>query len=220
MCARDRISVATATSMLHLKIPHPGVEWIIDTGSMLPLQRNFIVQHMKGDWLLFIDSDMVFQPDALVRLLKTRQDLLAQGDEPDIVGALCFRRSPPHNPTLFRKDESGHYQVLEDYAGHEEVVEVDATGMAFALISMSAFDKITGMPMPPYEERIGGRRPPEFFRWHGMYGEDVRFCSDLRDRGGHIYVDTSVKIGHMYEHAIGESEWRTQLERTRTGVGG
>lgn len=210
--SRDHMNIASVMSLLHLRLPLPGVEWIFNVGSILPLQRNYVVQHMRGDWLLFIDDDMVFGPDTLLRLLQTREDLIAQGVEPDILGALCFRRSPPHQPTLLLREhpDSGPYRPMTDYLD-KEVVEVDATGMAFAIVSRSAFERIAGMEMPSYEDRTSGSAPAEFFRWHGNVGEDIRFCSDLKSRGGHIYVDTRVKTRHVSEHQVGEADWRRHL---------
>lgn len=208
LVTRDRINAATVMSLLSLQQP-PGVDVVMNTGNVLPFQRNHIVQNMGGDWLLFIDADMVFQPDALMRLLDTRRDLEDAGRRPDIVGALCFRRTPPHEPTLLLRDKPGEgpYHVMADYP--EAVVEVDATGMAFALIDRRAFELLAGgAPMPPLEERLTGKFPAEFFRWHGNLGEDIRFCHDLKAAGGSIWVDTRVKTKHIFEHQIGESEWR------------
>lgn len=197
---RDSLNAKTATALVHgdwTWVP-PGkyVSRSIIQGNILPLQRNGAVQRMAGDWLLFIDDDMVWQPDAIGRLIAAREELDA-----DILGALCFRRSPPHEPTMFVREEptSGAYNYLEDW--NTDIVEVDATGMAFVVIHKRVFEMIAGSPMPPYEVRTQ-MNPPEFFRWTGMFGEDLQFCQDAKAAGARIFVDTRIEIGHVSEIEI------------------
>lgn len=197
---RDHLNAATATALMHTDwtwVP-PGkyVSRSIIQGNILPLQRNGAVQRMAGDWLLFIDDDMVWEPDALGRLVASREELDA-----DIMGALCFRRSAPYQPTMFMREgpTSGAYNYLEDWT--TDVVEVDATGMAFVIIHKRVFEMIADSPMPPYEVRTS-MNPPEFFRWTGMFGEDLQFCQDAKAAGARIFVDTRVEIGHVSEIEI------------------
>jgi len=67
-----------------------GVGIIGLEGSMISKQRNDIVDmamRTDADYVFFVDSDMWFPPDALVRLLKR---------EKDIVGATYCKRVPPY----------------------------------------------------------------------------------------------------------------------------
>jgi glycosyltransferase involved in cell wall biosynthesis len=200
MVVRDHLNAATATSLLHTDwtFLEPGtyIDRNIVQGNLLTLQRNEAVQRMRGDWLLFIDDDMVWKPDAIGRLVKSAEELQA-----DILGALTYRRSAPHSPTMFMREmpHDGGYNFLESW--DKDVIEVDATGMAFVIINKRVFEAIAGGPMPPYEERAGGN-PPNFFRWEGTLGEDLRFCQDARSAGARIFVDTRIEVGHMAEVEI------------------
>lgn len=197
---RDHLNAATVTSLLGSDfawMPRGrGVNRKIIQGGILTLQRNEAVQQMEGDWLLFIDDDMVWQPDAIAKLIAVRDEF-----DLDIVGGLCFRRTPPHQPTLYMRElpTEGPYNFLEVW--EDDLVEVDATGMAFCLIHKRVFEKIAGSPMPPLDERrkIG---LPEFFYWKGRLGEDLRFCQDAKAAGCRIFVDTRIKIGHVAEVEI------------------
>jgi glycosyltransferase involved in cell wall biosynthesis len=213
---RDHINAATATSIWHTDwsfMPKDtAIERFIVQGNILTLQRNESVQRMRGDWLLFIDDDMVWEPDAIGRLIAARDEIDA-----DIMGALCYRRSAPHQPTLFMRElpTSGGYNYMEDW--DDDIIEVDATGMAFVLIHKRVFEKIAGIPMPPYDLRraLG---PSGFFRWEGVLGEDLRFCQDAKNAGCRIFVDTRIEVGHMAEveirrrHFLMESLGRTESE--------
>jgi hypothetical protein len=209
---RDHINAATVTSLVITDfrwLPKgKTVDHNIIQGSILTSQRNEAVQRMRGDWLLFIDDDMVWQPDAVGRLVATREKF-----DLDIVGGLCFRRSEPYAPTLYMRErpDSGGYNFLEEWA-EDEVVEVDATGCAFLLIHKRVFEMIAGGPMPPYEIRAReGGPPPNYFRWEGTLGEDLRFCQDAKAAGARIWVDTSVHIGHVTEVKVGYREFLQQL---------
>ena len=194
---RDHINAATATAMFHTDwsfLPSgKRIDHFIVQGNLLTLQRNESVQRMHGDWLLFIDDDMVWEPDAIGRLLAARDEIDA-----DIMGALTYRRSAPHQPTMFMRETptSGGYNYLERW--DDDIVEVDATGMAFAVIHKRVFEKMAGTPMPPYDVRLA-LGPAGFFRWEGVLGEDLRFCQDAKEKGCRIFVDTRIEIGHIAE---------------------
>ncbi len=208
---RDQLSTSTTSSLMMTDL---SSEWIpkgktvrrdLIQGGILTLQRNAAVQRMEGDWLLFIDDDMVWQPDAVRRLVEVREE-----HDLDIVGALCYRRSPPFQPTLYMREHprSGSYNFLEKWKA--DVIEVDATGCAFLLIHKRAFEKIIGMEMPPVEERmkIG---PPPIFRWDGILGEDLRFCQDAKEAGCKIFVDTRIEIGHVSEIVVDRRSFLTEM---------
>lgn len=203
MVTRDSIKAATMTSWFltdYRWIPQGfHIERCIITGNLLTLQRNEAVQRMQGSWLLFIDDDMVWETDAVERLVAARNEIDA-----DIIGGLCFRRSAPHEPTMYMRENatSGGYIFLEDWS--DDIVEVDATGMAFCLIHKRVFELIGG-PRPT----LTG--PPNFFRWEGTLGEDLRFCQDAKAAGARIFVDTRLKIGHISEVEIGQREYLLEM---------
>ena len=207
---RDHLSAGTTTALMMTDWaswlgPDQTIDRFLIQGGILTLQRNESVQRMKGDWLLFIDDDMVWQPDAIRRLVEVREE-----HDLDMVGALCFRRSEPYQPTLYMRESknAGAYNYLESW--DSDVIEVDATGMAFMLIHKRVFEKIAGVKMPPSEERMR-LGPPNFFRWDGTLGEDLRFCQDAKAAGCKIWVDTRVEIGHVSEITVRHKDFLRQL---------
>jgi GT2 family glycosyltransferase len=209
MPIRDSINAQTMMSLMQTDWPGQ-VDKLWARGNLLALQRNHLVGRMRGEWILFIDDDMTWEPDAVKRLVETKDTLEEQGLEPDVVGALCFSRSIPHQPTLYFKwPEQGSYNFMEDW--DDDVVEVDATGMAFALIRKAAFERLSGSEMPPYEERRRLVRSPDFFRWYGGLGEDLRFCEDVRSVGGRVFVDTRIEIGHVSEKTVTRKDFVREI---------
>lgn len=209
---RDSMAQETVASLLSTKWPD-NVDKLIFRGSILTLQRNAIIAAMRGDWVLFIDDDMTWQPDALIRLIARLHELRVEGFEVDILGALCCRRVYPYQPTMYAQPEpgKGSYTFIERW--DDEVVEVDATGMAFAIVTRQCLERLGG-PMPPYEERKNERRHPDFFKWQGALGEDLRFCQEVRRAGGRVFVDTTVEIGHVATHVVGYRDYlKAMIER-------
>jgi len=212
MVTRDHVAAPTAISwlMTDMSFLKPGelLQRYIVQGNVLVFQRNECINRMDGDWILFIDSDMVWQPGDIKTLVETREKF-----DLDIVSGLCFQRTAPFQPTMYvsgRKaplpsgDTWSGYTFLEDW-DEDAAIEVDVTGMAFCLIHKRVFDRIlvaeTGEPFPDLETRKQ-MRPPPFFKWTGEFGEDFQFCREAQAVGNRIFVDTSVKIGHVGDQVI------------------
>jgi len=214
MVTRDHVSAPTAISFLMTDLsflgPNEYIQRFIVVGNVLVFQRNECIQRMDGDWILFIDSDMSWQPDAVKTLVETRDRF-----DLDIVGGVCFQRSAPYQPTMYMKarDAEHGYTFLEEWP-EDSAIEVDATGMAFCLIHKRVFDRIlhaaTGDVFPSHEVRQN-LPPPPFFKWTGEYGEDFQFCREAKETGSHIFVDTAVKVGHVGEHVITEETFLREL---------
>ncbi|MCK9578800.1 hypothetical protein M0R01_04955, partial [bacterium] len=122
-------------SLMCLKFPqYSEIDYNVITGYQLPFARNRIVQHaleMNSDYVFFIDADMVFGPDLLIRLFERKLPM---------VNALAFRRTSPHYPTIFKWDEEN--KCYETVAYSSGLLEVDATGMAAHLINTEVFKKM------------------------------------------------------------------------------
>lgn len=208
ICTRDSIKAQTAISWLmsdtSFLAPDEYIQRFIVQGHVLVAQRNECVARMDGDWLLFIDDDMVWQPSAIAELVETQRKY-----DFDMVGGLCFQRGSQFQPTMYLKNPERHgYTFIEKWP-EGAAVEVDATGMAFVLIHKRVFERILGAPLPTLEERK--QLPPAgFFKW-GNYGEDFLFCQDAKATGSKIYVDTTIKIGHLGEIVITEKDFYEKM---------
>lgn len=215
MCCRDSVKAPTVTSMITQDYtflgPNENVGRFIITGNLLTMQRNECVNQMDGDWILFIDDDMVWQPSAVTKILQTQKDTGA-----DVVGGLCFQRTSPHQPTLYFQKEGG-YTFLERW-DDGEILDVDATGLAFCLITVQALTKIvrhvTDDPtavFPSLETRKRLGAPPNFFQWDGRWGEDFAFCREAKAAGCRIIVDTGIEIGHVSELIVNKKSFLREL---------
>jgi GT2 family glycosyltransferase len=139
----------------------------------------------RATHVLWLDSDMVFPPHALQRLL---------GHNVPIVGGLCHNRRPPYQPILGKKhadDERGfgwcyHYPP-------DALFDVDRTGAAFLLVERRVFEDVA--------EKFGMGEwwTPMYDRG---YSEDFSFCARAQACGYRIVVDTGLEIGHLGEVVV------------------
>ena len=188
------IGIPTASDMLHRKfvqslhcLQYPintEIDINIVSGHQLPFARNRIVQHAlktNADYLFFIDADMIFPSDILIRLLK--HDL-------DIVNALAFRRTKPHYPCIFNWNEiEKSYETVSYSTG---LLSVDATGMPAILIKTDVFRKM---------KEIYPQNPWYYYR-DNLFSSDLTFCENARKLRYKIMIDTDLKIGHIGEEIV------------------
>lgn len=188
------IGIPTASANLHRKFvqslmqlkypPGADVDINIVEGYQLPFARNRIVQQAiekNCDYLFFIDADMVFPPDTLLRLLSHNVPM---------VNALAFRRIKPHYPCIFKWNEKeGSYETVAYYGGLQEV---DATGMPAILIKTEVFKKM---------------KQPWYYYRDNLFSSDLTFCENARKLGYKILIDTDLKIGHIGEEVVITEEY-------------
>jgi hypothetical protein len=221
MCTRDDVAAQTAISWMmddrqgYLGPGQFALRYIVQ-GNVLIFQRNQCVRDMDGEWILFIDSDMVFQPDVVKDIIQTREKY-----DFDMLGALCHQRMAPYQPTVYRRAANSEhgYTFLEQWQ-EGAAVEVDATGMAFCIIHKRVFDRIlkannVEVGFPPLSERKR-MPPPPFFRWEGQYGEDFDFCQQAKASGSRIFVDTTIRVGHVGQHVFDRETFLREIA-FRTG---
>lgn len=136
---------------------------------------------MEADYVLWLDSDMRFDPDLLVRLF----DTLKKNDL-DIVTGLYFRRVPPYSAVLFDKlemdGEKCEWSEFKDVP--EGLFEVGGCGFGCVLMKTDVFFDVQG--------KFG-----KMFTPIGGTGEDLAFCWRARQCGYKIVCDPSIVCGHV-----------------------
>ena len=224
-----------------------NIAWSMIPGVLVDKARNEAVRQMLRDpnagWLLFVDGDMTFSPDALMRLLQA-----AYGELPhaDAVGAYCPLRGDMALPTI----DSGT-GTWESWFPNSGTVEVMRTGAAFILIKRRVFE---GLKDPWYRLRVPAR-PIDFlaevdnyarikfdgknpFRemagreWERLQqcamedpsaaeeqfaplevGEDSGFCDRARLGGFRIFVNTDIVTAHVDTKLVDWKQHKESVER-------
>lgn len=156
----------------------PGELQYMRIGLMyIDIVRTKIWNHARecgAENLLCLDDDMTFTPETFDIVWNTPGD---------VVGALAFlRREPPTTPSMYRRAADGSYQPVLSYR-QNEVVSLDAVGMAFTLIRKQVIDAL----------------PAPFVR-DSAKGEDIIFCERAKAAGFSVVVNTAAKCGHLYTY--------------------
>jgi len=133
------------------------------------------------DYIMWIDSDQVFEPNDFFKLLEHDKDIVSglylrkpQGDTLDDIPIefACF-------------NEDGKRLYTNEVNG--ELRKVWSNGMGWMLIKKGVFEKIEYPWFGPIIEGLG------------FHGEDVSFQLRAKDVGFDSNVDTSIIVGHEKE---------------------
>lgn len=167
---------------------------MISVSKVHHIARNEIMQNfLKTDmnYLLFIDSDMIWEPESLELAYN-----LIQHPQVDIVTGIYFLKGEPHLPVLKKLDlEAGCYNIFIEWGN--EPFEVDGTGMGFMLISRKV---IEAMKQP-------------LCTWDGGFSEDLNFCLKAKkDHGFRIWAHPGIRLGHIGEKVITGVDWVRQFK--------
>jgi hypothetical protein len=166
------------------------------------LVRKFLTRS-DAAWLWMLDTDMVFRPDTLERLLE-----FADADKAPIVGGLCFSISEGQLfPTLYGL--TGSEDNPEVIRFHEwppdAMFQVAATGTGCLLIHRAVFERIRDFTVPG-SDRAGFNAAYPWFQetnhQNRPVGEDITFCWRAGIAEIPVYVNTGVHIGHVKERLL------------------
>lgn len=150
--------------------------------------RNFIVKQAIAagcTHLIMMDTDQIYDVKTIPKLLSHKLP---------VVGCLVYRRYPPFDP-LMLKGKIHEYKTISEWEP-DSLVEVDATGTGCLMFNMEVFRK---MPSPWFKFRKSRG---------STVGEDIGFCSDLREAGYKIFVDTSIPAGHLSNMVVNDGTWK------------
>lgn len=137
-----------------------------------------------ADYVLWLDSDMVFEPSILAKLL---------AHERDIVSGLYFRRVAPFSPVFFDKLEINENGCVNHNAETVPDGLAEVAGVGFGCVLMRTSVLMDVMT-------ICG----DMFAPINGVGEDLSFCWRARSLGYRIFLDPSIKCGHVGHHVITE----------------
>lgn len=179
---------------------------------------RFLLAFPNAEWLLFVDSDMGFQRDALDRLLAAADPV-----ERPVVGALCFAAKhagtgPLYDeqvswvPTIYREAPSGSFDAAYDYP-RNQVIDVAGTGAAFLLIHRSVLEKIANDAGGPVW--FDNLPSPDGKSWQG---EDFSFCRRVREAGFSVWVHTGVRTSHHKDVWFTEDDYAELRQPASTAV--
>ena len=142
------------------------------------------------DFLMWIDSDMVFTPEDFFKLIE---------HDKAIVSGMYKMSDDVNYATVENMDEEYfeqwmHYPFMQDKvieAKKGQLFKADYTGLGWALIRKGIFEK---MKYPYFHPRLlKWKNHPN---WADFPFDDVEFCMRAREEGFDIFIDPKIRIGH------------------------
>ena len=211
----DSVKINTMLSVIKLvqQLSKSGIEVGINTmkSPLIHQARNYLASVFlttKYQYLLFIDSDVEFEPEAVIRMLVAKKEIICT---PYRVKAEQLNK---HIYTVEFKDP----KTIPILPGG--LVEIEAGPTGLMLIDRKVFEKI--IKNNP-ELNIKNEAIPNPGKSHDFYynffdfgfsdnytmGEDISFCKLARENGFKLYANTASMTKHhgsyAWEGKFGES---------------
>lgn len=185
----DMVPAHFAQSLVSLKkVGECAVSFSI--GSLVYDARNQLAAQAiekEADYVMWFDSDMIFNPDTLERLL---------AHDKDFVCGMYFRRRPPYTPTLFKKlrltsSQTVIWEGYEDYPDH--LFQIEGCGFGCVLMKTDMLIDIAA--------KYGNG---SWFSPIANSGEDCSFCIRAKEQGYELWCDPTIPLGHIAQLPITE----------------
>lgn len=169
-------------------------------GPLVAMARNMLCeQFLAGtlEWLLTVDTDIVFTPAALTRLAAAADPQAC----PVVSGLYYVAGQGDQVPAMYRagQDAAGDLSFANcmEWAG-DDLLRVDGCGAGFLLIHRAVLERIAaehdGAPCWFREATVG----------HRQIGEDLSFCIRVAGAGYPLHVHTGVQAGHIKAGMLGK----------------
>lgn len=183
----DTVPVQFMQSLIRLtqKLSADGVDYTvaIESGTLVYMARDRLAGRAVNQGfshVLWLDSDMVFEPELL-------EDLQFSGK--DFVTGIAHGRRKPFGSCLFKNIDLNHLELwtLDEYPN--DTFEVAGCGMACCLMTTEVVKQVmiaNGTAFTPLPQ----------------YGEDISFCKRAAALGFKIYAEPTVRLGHVAHLAI------------------
>lgn len=194
------VRLAIALAELALKAQQHGIQVQISNVSgcsVVSRVRNIISdQFLESDaeHLFMVDSDINFKADDVIRLMAWNQT------KPIVAGIGVARKTEKVFFSMLDHDENG--DLTMDKMG---LVRAKRVGTGFIMIRRDVFLAMRqNHPEWAYFDQNSGKTLHSFFDFkstpEGYIGEDYMFCDRARDEGFTVWIDPTIKLGHMGVH--------------------
>lgn len=169
-------------------------------------RNNIANAAMEDGWdrILWLDSDMTFEPDIMRRFAEDMDRKNA-----DFVSGLYFKRCRPTAPVIFReliwdpKPEEVRIKA-ENYWNYprNSFFEIDGSGFGGVMMNVKMLKDVSEHFGLPFSPLMG-------------FGEDMSFCWRAKQLGYKMWCDSRIKMGHLSTLPTTEEDYLRQVEDTK-----
>lgn len=171
-------------------------------GNQIGRQRQVLfdhwANHLKTDWLLWVDSDIVLTLDSMNKLWKTADKI----NRPVVSGVYFISKENEGSlmkpyPVLFNDVSEYQIQYLHPLPNNE-VVKVDCAGFGFVLMHKSIVPKMREAHpnQSLFLETAGSANDDQFI------GEDIIFFRKMKAAGIPLHAHTGALVKHMKRFSV------------------
>jgi len=188
--------LSTVDAMFYLtQHTQMDVKYKIFTSALTIQGRNSIMENCKSDYLMMIDSDMVFKRDAIEHLVK---------QDKDVISGVAYKKAPPFEPVVANLTPNKQsYQFFADFP-KDKSFQCEGVGGAFLLIKKKVIDAFT----PEVIAKMGKPFNTKYRKNGNVISEDFSFCERVRELGFEIWVDPIPDLGHVGFHLYGNRDYK------------
>jgi GT2 family glycosyltransferase len=192
-----------------------------ESSSMINLARTrngHAFLESDAEWIFLVDTDMLWEPGALIRLLQTAKEKKAKA-----VSGLAFMdhkgRIVPHAYQVIPNENGGYTQnAYATLPSHTEPFQVHAVGGACFLVHRHVYEDVAllskGKTAYLWQEDV---YQPGL---DAQMGEDLSFCQRIRKAGHEIwYEPRSVFLHAQKPGFIGPIQYTEYMESLSTQLG-
>lgn len=191
-------SIPTVTVKSLMAMRYDCVDISFTMNSLVYDARNCLAKKAceEGyDRIMWIDSDMVFEPDLFERL-SARLD-----EGRDFVTGLYFSRRMPIIPMIYSEvacylKDGKQIPTSVEYRDYpkDSMFKVQGCGFGGCMMTTKMVLDLAEKYGLPFSPILG-------------FGEDLSFCQRATQAGYDLYCDSSIKLGHMSHCIVQETDY-------------
>lgn len=184
----DMVAAGFAQSLAMLQKGGNETAVMFQVGSLIYDARNKLAKQaikMEADYTMWFDSDMIFEPNTMVRLLEHKAP---------IVSGAYFRRSPPYHLVAFDKCDA-EKREWTDLTLPTDTVKCGGVGFGCVLVKTEVLFNVAAKYGCWFDPMNG-------------FGEDLSFCYRARQCGYDILLDPSVSCGHVGQIVVNKDFYK------------
>ena len=152
--------------------------------------RNQLVEDSKGDWVLMLDTDHMFAPDLLDRLLFLKKKYNCR-----VINGIYQYKFAPHAPVMNLWGPNNEVVPITDWSRDEEILEIGSCGGGCLLADRSVFREI----------QLSFKTNP-FSIIQGL-SEDYSFFLRCKQLGIKVHMAPKVQCHHVINTALSVDDY-------------
>jgi len=149
----------------------------------IPFEGN-----IEYDKLLWIDSDIAWKPEDVLRVYNSDKDIIS--------GAYLLATGQ----VMWQKELLGEFYTYEELLNMEDIVEIGGTGFGFVCVKQGVFESLSR----PWFQSASIAIKLNGSDYHfNIIGEDISWSKRVKDVGFKIHGDPQVKVTHHKMTTLG-----------------